>query len=286
MDHRDLHIFKAVYEERHFGRAGMRVNTVQSNVSTRIRRLEDDLGTALFYRTKQTVTPSPAADILYEYAGRILLLEEELRAKIQDPDRASGPLRLGSMETTAAVRLPGILTRYFDQYPNVDLSLVTGPSEDMREGVVRQDLDLAFVGGETSYKGIVQQPVFEETLSLYASPRWSLEEVLQAAILVFRKGCSYRRHLESFLSGKKIFPRKVIEMGTLDGILGCAASGMGVTMMPQSAVRQHRLADQLVEHPLPEEVAGMVTYLIYRNEKSNYPALAAFVNAMPVPKAA
>src|SRR5215467_11118320 len=100
MDLSDLRIFATVVREGGVTRAAEKLNRVQSNVTTRIRQLEEDLGVALFIREGKRLHLAPAGQALLGYADRVLALAEEARTSVHDP-RPRGLLRLGSMESTA-----------------------------------------------------------------------------------------------------------------------------------------------------------------------------------------
>ena len=125
MDLSDLRIFCAVVREGGVTRAAKRLHRVQSNITTRVRQLEEDLGTALFIREGKRLHLAPAGQVLLDYADRLLALAEEARTAVQDP-RPRGTFRLGAMESTAAVRLPGPLSDYHQRFPDVTLELRTG----------------------------------------------------------------------------------------------------------------------------------------------------------------
>ena len=106
IDLESLKIFRTVVDEGGVVRAAKKLNRVQSNVTTRIRQLEEDVGVSLFIREGKRLHLSPAGQVLLDYADRLLALAEEARHAVQDP-RPRGIFRLGAMESTAAVRLPG-----------------------------------------------------------------------------------------------------------------------------------------------------------------------------------
>ena len=105
MDLTDLHIFRAVVQAGGITRAAEKLNRVQSNVTTRVRQLESELGVELFIRNGKKLHLSPAGKLLLDYADRLLDLAEEAREAVQDA-KPRGLLRLGSMESTASMRLP------------------------------------------------------------------------------------------------------------------------------------------------------------------------------------
>src|SRR5262249_19698370 len=142
MDLSDLRIFTAVVREGGVTRAAERLHRVQSNVTTRIRQLEEKLGTALFVREGKRLRLTPQGQVLLDYADRLLKLAEEARAAMHDP-RPRGVFRRGAMESTAAVRLPGPLNRFNRLYPEVTLELRVGNPEVLASALLAGELDAA-----------------------------------------------------------------------------------------------------------------------------------------------
>src|SRR5215813_9465637 len=102
MDLTDLDIFRAVVQAGGVTRAAERLNRVQSNITTRVRQLEEELGVDLFIREGKRLHLSPSGQILLDYADRLLDLAQEAREALHD-EKPRGLLRLGSMESTASV---------------------------------------------------------------------------------------------------------------------------------------------------------------------------------------
>src|SRR5687767_6925768 len=107
-----LQVFKAVADCGGITRAAARLNRVQSNVTTRVKQLEERLGTPLFHRRNRKLILSEEGKVLLEYAERLLNLSAEANAAVRGRAAPRGALRLGSLESTAATRLPPLLARY------------------------------------------------------------------------------------------------------------------------------------------------------------------------------
>lgn len=133
MDLTSLEIFRAVAAEQSVTRAAQQLQRVQSNVTTRIQQLEDELGVPLFQRDGKRMALTDKGREFLAYAERLLALAAEARQSMH-PDVASGTLRLGSMESTAASRLPAVLARYHRECPAVSLEVSTGTSQALIEG--------------------------------------------------------------------------------------------------------------------------------------------------------
>lgn len=283
MELRHLRIFCAVAECGSFTAAALKVHTVQSNVTMRVKELEVELGQPLFVRNKSGITLTSAGRTFLGYARRILQLTDESRRALMDTSTPTGPLRLGSMETTAAIRLPRVLAKYREKHPQVQLSLVTGTTVELIKAIENHELDGAFVGGLHQNPALLQEAVFEEQLVLVSSAEFdSLSALIRTmpaqTVLVFRTGCFYRSTLENWFYQAGLVPREILELGTLDGILSCAAAGMGVTLLPKTIAERHGAREAIRYHELPSEFASVKTVFIRRNDTFATPALTAFID--------
>ena len=109
MDAKDLATFEAVARLGGMGRAARELNTVQSNVTQRVRRLEEALGVSLFERSRGGARLTPAGERLMPYATRVDALLDEAGRAARDDGAPRGTLTVGSLETTAALRLSPLL---------------------------------------------------------------------------------------------------------------------------------------------------------------------------------
>lgn len=282
MEMRQLRIFCAVADHGSFTAAADKVHTVQSNVTMRVKELEIELNQQLFIRQKSGVVLTPAGQTFLGYARRILQLTDESRSALLDTGTPTGGLRLGSMETTAAIRLPQVLAKYREKYPQVRLSLLTGTTVELIKAVESHRLDGAFVGGFHQNSALAQEEVFQEELVLVSGSEFDtlaalIKEIPQQTVLVFRTGCFYRSTLEHWLYQVGLVPNQLMELGTLDGIMSCVAAGMGITLLPKTIAENYGLRQSIRYHRLPPEVANVATVFIRRSDAIATSALAAFL---------
>lgn len=280
---RQLKIFCAVAEQGSFTAAADTVHTVQSNVTMRVKELETELSQQLFIRQKSGVVLTSAGQTFLGYARRILQLTDESRSALLDTGTPLGLLRLGSMETTAAIRLPQVLTKYRGKYPQVQLSLLTGTTAELIKAVEAHRLDGAFVGGFHRNSALAQEEVFQEELVLVSSREFDslamlVEQIPQQTVLVFRTGCFYRSTLENWFYRVGLVPNQIMELGTLDGIMSCVAAGMGVTLLPKAVAESYEQRQPIRYHQLPPEFANVTTVFIRRADTMVTSALTAFLS--------
>lgn len=267
MELADLAIFRTVVHEGGVTRAAGRLNRVQSGVTTRIRQLEAELGVALFIREGKRMQVSPAGRVLLDYADRLLALAEEAKSALGD-GTPRGRLRLGSMESTAAARLPALLARFHGAYPAVQLELRTGPTAPLLAEVIAGRLDCALVAGPVDDERLSVRPVFEEELVLIAPPGQpplrSARDVVARTLLTFEAGCAYRQRLENWLAAAGVLAERTVELSSYHAMIGCAAAGMGVAMVPKSLLARLPVDGAVSVHALPARFSRAPTVLIHR----------------------
>jgi len=280
MDTRDLATFATVARLGGMGRAARALNTVQSNVTQRVRRLEESLGVALFERSRSGARLTAAGARLMPYAGRLDALLEEASRAARDDGAPRGILAVGSLETTAALRLSPLLASYVAAHPEVDLVLRTGTTAELIERVLARELEGALVCGPVAHADLVATPLFEEELALLSAPaQRSVAELLRQPdlrLIILRAGCSYRQRLEELLARRGIVGLRRLEFGTLEAILGAVAAGLGITLMPRALVGPSWRGGRIAVHRLPKAEARVQTLFVRRRDMLCSSALLAF----------
>ncbi|WP_299782869.1 LysR substrate-binding domain-containing protein [uncultured Roseobacter sp.] len=265
MDLSDLRIFTAVVREGGVTRAAERLNRVQSNVTTRVRQLEDRLQTKLFDRQGKRLILTPSGRVLLDYAERLLALASEAEAALHD-DNPRGLFRLGSMESTAAVRLPEPLSVYTDRFPNVVLEMRTGNPTQLATALLAGHIDAALVAepiAEAKFDWIVAFE--EETVIVTSQDHPPINEKTDAprAMIVFEHGCPHRRRLEEWYAQRKDLPERTIELGSYHAMLGCVLTGMGAALVPHSVISTFPESKRLRVTRLPEGQNKLRTLMIW-----------------------
>lgn len=284
MDLHALKIFQTVAKSGSISQAARELEYAQPNITMKIQQLETDLQTTLFYRHNRGTTLTAKGSTLLAYTEKIFNLIEETKSVINDDHIPKGPLVIGSMETTAAVRLPALISKYHKDYPDVDFTLKTGPTDQHIQGVLQYKLDGAFVAEPVEHPDLIQREVIEEELVLITDshhpPLSSIKDIQTKTLLVFRSGCSYRAKLEQLLHREGIVPNKTMEFGTIDAIVGCVAAGLGASMLPRSVVSKYVQDGTLRQHPIPDPYGKVKTVFIHRRDKYVPASLKKFINML------
>jgi DNA-binding transcriptional LysR family regulator len=271
MDLSDLRIFTAVVHAGGVTRAAERLHRVQSNVTTRIRQLEQDLGVTLFIREGKRLHLAPAGQLLLGYAQQLLALADETRHALQD-SRPRGLLRLGAMESAAAVRLPDPLAAYHRRYAEVVLELRTGNPQQLASAVLAGELDAALVTEPVPDEPFEKKAAFTEELVIVAPanhPPIGRAAGVPRTMIAFEHGCPYRKRLENWYAKRGEMPKRTIELTSYHAMLGCVAAGMGIALVPRSVLGAFPARRRLSIHPLPPDQRWAEAVLIWRKRASS-----------------
>lgn len=282
MDIRALMVFKTVAMEKSMTKAAEKLNYVQSNVTARIQRLERELGVSLFYRHNRTVTLTPAGRGLLLRVNTLLQNFEDVVDAVTHSSEPRGTLSIGAIESTMSARLPRIFAQYHQQCPQVELRFHMAPTVELIGAVLRYEVDGAFVDGPVLHPEMTEHPVFEESLVLIApsAPEpFRFDSVLHEPLLSSFIHCIYLGRWQRWLTDNGHAPMRVMEYGTLDGVLQCIEHGVGVTVLPRSLLDASRPGSERFRcHPLPGPYAVVPTVFIRRRDAHLTPALIRFLD--------
>jgi DNA-binding transcriptional LysR family regulator len=269
LDLRSLEIFRSVAVEGSVTKAAIKLNRVQSNISTRIKQLEQRLQKNLFVRQSRRLTLTPDGHLLLSYAERLLQLSAEASEALNE-GKPRGVFRIGTMESTAAARLPEILSRYHRLYPDVRIELETDTAGGLIDRLSRHDIEIAFVAEPVSFEAISTQAVFEEKLVLVAPrsfpPLENTREISGKTVIAFEPGCAYRRYLEEWLLDAGIVPGGIMSIGSYLAMLACVSAGTGFAVVPQCVLDTVTSKGEFRLYPLPNKLARIKTLLAWRSD--------------------
>ncbi|GAB7272511.1 LysR family transcriptional regulator [Dickeya ananatis] len=269
MDLTQLRMFCLVAETGSLVRAAAQLGRVPSNLTTRLRQLEQELGTDLFIRERQRVRLSPAGHNFLCYAQRILSLSDEALAMAHTSEPA-GLFALGVVESLLITALPGLLALYHRRYPQVQVALRSDTCSALLEAVNAGDLATALITGPVTHDAINSCRIFSQQLVLITAagipPVSQASQVKHLPLLTFSAGCGYRQRLEGWFRGQGITPVAIVEMPSYSALLASVAVGSGVAMVPIDVLDALPAGQQVQPHQLPGDVASVTTWLIWRRD--------------------
>ena len=269
----ELRYIVALARERHFGRAADKCNVSQPTLSVAVKKLEDELGIALFERSSGDVRATPIGTQVVAQAERVLAEAArvaEVAASGRDP--LCGPLRLGVIYTIGPWLLPALVPRVRERAPQMPLYIAEGYTENLLERLKSSELDVLVLALPIEEPGLVVQPVYEEdfrTLVPVAHPWARLkslrpEQLLDEPLLMLGAGNCFRDQvLDLCARASRGESPQVLEGSSLETIRHMVSSGVGVTVMPASSVDGIPADDPLLRvkpfvDPTPTRRVGLV----------------------------
>ncbi|GBG07457.1 transcriptional regulator [Paenibacillus agaridevorans] len=279
MELSDLRIFQAIAEEGSISGAAERLDYVQSNVTARLRRLEDELGVLLFYRRPKGVQITEKGALFRKYVDSILQMADESIKILQDHGKPSGSLKIGVVETVTCGNFMNLIASYQSRYEQVSLSLETGNPLELMEKVRNFELDAAFVTGELTKTNLVTDYLLTDEIVLLSGRTFDVSALIEQKWAISPRGCPFRMKLEQWLKDEGVALKNFIEISSLETILSSVKAGLTSTILPKSVLKGPY--EDLNVYPIPEAYRFIETGLIRRREKYldyAYKAFADLVN--------
>ncbi len=203
-------------------------------------------------------------------------------------DIPRGVLRIGTLESTAASRLPALLTRYHDKYPGVRVELTSGTTGALVEAVSTRRLEAAFVADCAAAGPLDAMAAFQEELVVIAPSSHPLirraQDVRTDSLISFAKGCAYRERLQAWLGTGGGGAEKVLELSSYHAIIACVAAGAGIAVVPRSVLATIRLDSGVAVYPLAAKMGKSTTSLVWRKGEGSVALAALQAEVMAVRK--
>ena len=287
MEIRQLKTFKAVADHLSFHKAADAIHYAQSTVSAQIMALEEYLGIPLFERFGRHIALTEAGENFYQYACKMLDLAEAARADVTEGVRLAGSLSIRVPESFCVHRLTPVVAEFRNRMPLVKLRFITCAQEGLRRDLRKGVTDLAFLLTESiQSKDLAVENLGTEHLVLVASPNHPLTKIDKVktdvladhTLLLSRVDCSYRRIFEQILQESRCNPKMVLEFNSVAAIIECVAAGLGVTLIPEIAVRRELESNNLVTLKWPESNLEVAQLMIWHKDKWLSPIMKGFMD--------
>jgi DNA-binding transcriptional LysR family regulator len=289
MEVRQLQIFCTLAEELNFTRTAERVHTVQSNVTTQIKTLEEELGTPLFDRLAKRVMLTEAGRRFLPYAEKALTAMMEGHLAVRHGSEPAGQLRIGAPESVLTYRLPEVLQCFRKRYPQVELLFRPHWDETLFDALENGKLDMAIRMIDTiDHNQFASVRLRTEKVYLIAHPEHPLAEkkTVEPAdlggqvLLLTEAGCAYRKKLDEMLTAQKVRAGNVTEFSSVEAIKQCATAGMGIGLLPEIVVAAELNRKQLKSLQWVGPNMDIATHIVWHKDKWLSPGMLAFLELL------
>ncbi|PZP62791.1 MAG: LysR family transcriptional regulator [Azospira oryzae] len=293
MNLRDLKYFVALAETRHFGQAAARTFVSQPTLSGQIKKLEDELGVALFERTTKSVALTPMGEALLPHARRAL---EEADALVQiaraHRDPLVGPLRVGAIPTLAPYLVPLLLAPLQRRHPGLKLVLTEELTSQLIERLHRHELDAILIATPVDDADLASRPLFDEPFwvalprehPLHSKDKIGRRDLESLEILLLADGhCLAKQAMEVCRLSVRAEAggQADLRAASLETLLQLVGAGMGATLVPALAMRDARMRDAgVVTRPLDLSDASRRVSLVWRKSFPRAAAIAALADVV------
>ncbi|CUU49273.1 LysR family transcriptional regulator [Clostridium beijerinckii] len=276
MEINDLRIFQIVAYEKSISKAALRLGYAQSNITARIKLLENKLNTTLFIRNNKGTVITPNGEKLLKYADKILELIDEVNNEFLT-SKISSTIKIGATQTISASILPKLFYLFHEKNPQVSLTLKTETQKNLLDMILKNELDGAFISDEITSSKIRKVITFKERLALVSSISIDSINDLQAPIIVNSDAdCPYRKLLQKWLSyNNNSKGAAIIEFDSLESILRGIDEGLGISLLPKSILpKNHNFFIYDLKNAFSELE---IKFVVNKNLKIN-PLLKSFIS--------
>ncbi len=236
-----------------FRQTAERLNTTQPAISARIAALEDDLGVRLFDRHGRTPTLTAKGAELLAYAEKFLELRNEIESAVADRRTVRGVVRIGLSETLVHTWFPDLLARVHAVYPNLTVEMHVDTTTNLRDELVRRDLDIAFLVGPVAEPTMSNRPLCRYGMTWVAAPslevprrRLSPAELAAYPIITFPRRTRPYVNIRDALRGLDVGAVRIHCSSSLTTIIHLAKLGHGIGAVPDVVVARDLRAGRLI----------------------------------------
>jgi DNA-binding transcriptional LysR family regulator len=296
MDLWQLRIFRNVIEHKSFSKAAEAVHLTQPTISSHIKDLENHFGCRLIDRMGKKALPTKAGELLDEYAGRLLALQEETEMALAEfHGKISGRLIVGGSTIPGGYILPGLIGQFIRQYPEVKISLNVGDTVKTINDILSGAVELGIVGARTGDKRIAQEKTITDDLRLIipATHKWAkrnsvgMNDLLTEPFIIREKGSGTLASLDNSLKekGKHISELNVVaELGSTEAVVQGIKGLIGVSILSPIAVSDELNAGTLKALTVKGIDLKRSFFLTWHKDRSLSPLGRAFMEFLRASK--
>ena len=288
MNLRDLKYIIAVAETHHFGKAAERCFVSQPTLSGQIKKLEDELGIAIFERSKRSVEITPVGEEIISHARQIMEqadVIQQLAQAHQDP--LAGPLRIGAIPTLSPYLMPLILAPLKKQHPKMKLILSEEMTDTLLDRLANHEIDAALLATPVEGPEMESQPLFDEPFwaayprkhPFYTKDRITRRDLDQENLLLLAEGhCLAKQAMDVCHIKEREDQGDMADLraASLETLIQLVSAGFGITLLPALAMRgSWSTGSGVVAQPLSIKDASRRVSLVFRHSFPRRAALEA-----------
>ncbi|CAM3825962.1 LysR family transcriptional regulator [Mesobacillus zeae] len=254
-----LKTFVTLAEIKNFTRTSELLHISQPSVSLHIKNLEKEFQTELFLRSPKAVQITPSGEILYNRAKQMIALYEQAKTDILEHHQSiRGKLRIGASFTIGEYILPSLLFRVHSEFPELELEVEIGNTEEIVHKVRSFTVDIGLIEGQTNEKELSIRPFMEDELFIVASNTHPLASRNNAAMsdlqnqawVVREEGSGTREYLNHVIRSNALSVSSLLTISSNQGIKESVINGMGLSLLSRSVIEKELKYGELTAIPI------------------------------------
>jgi DNA-binding transcriptional LysR family regulator len=280
-----LNSFVRIIDAGGITRAAEQLALTQPAVSKQLKALEAEMGTALILKKGRRVVPTPAGEVLYNYAKRIQATIDQAYEAVAETGRpGQGEIHVGAVSTVAVFTLPKVLSTFTQEFPGVRVRVQISEIQQAVDGVIRGDLAVAVVTVPILHPQVDSIPLFSDPVRLVVSPSrlesvpspLRLAELASLDFISYQNPSRFRSFVDGVLEQHGVIPHVLMEFNSHEVVRSMVRTGLGVAMVPESVVQEDIATGQL----LALEVEGLppirrtTSLLVAKEPHRSHPLMA------------
>ncbi|CAA0119810.1 HTH-type transcriptional regulator YofA [BD1-7 clade bacterium] len=287
MDFKHLRTFQTAAQTLNFSETAEMLGYVQSAVTAHIRSLESELEVRLFDRNGRGVRLTYEGQQLLDYADRLFALRDEAEQAIKRGKDITGNITIAGYESLLTYRLPQILKRFVDAYPQVRLNVVPLAVKQLKTQVLNAQIDIAFTMEQSTHvNGLEQLRLRCEEVNVIAAPSHPLakkkcvtaNDLVNETLLFTEPGCSYRALFEHNLMKAGVFDKPKLEFVSVEPIKACVKMGMGIAALSRVSTERDIAQGRLAKLDWQGDDLSVNLHMVWNSKRWLSPAVKAFLD--------
>jgi DNA-binding transcriptional LysR family regulator len=284
-----LYYFYIVAKRGSFSQAAADLRISQSSISVQIKQFEASLGHTLFNRIKTGVELTDSGQILFDHAETIFHDVEHIQDSLDAVEhQIRGTIELGTVTSIGSYILPEVLKAFHTVYPEVKITVAVEPSRDLVDSVRMGRIDFALLTSARQYPGLTSIPLKKIKLFLVAPPDHPLaqrETVSPAELenypfLGFDEGLELRMMMDSLFRRMSLRIEYVLSSTSVATVKHMARAGLGLAILPETAVGEEIRDGSLVRLDVPTLYMGQEVTIYYKASRPLTPTRREFLQTL------
>ena len=285
MEFRQLRTFCISAQTLNFTKAALQLGYVQSNITSQMRQLEEELNVKLFERFGRRLELTNEGKSFLKNAQNIVQLCQRSKEELA-PESFRGIFNIGAAESLCVHRLPKLLGEYRKQYPNVEIRVQTEDCNKLLDLIRSNTIDVAMaLTNKIDQIDMESKILFDEQMIVVASPLHALahkkfidpKDLSGQCLIISPEGCGYRPLILAMLQQYAIKPSALMELSSAGARKECAIIGLGITILPRIIAENELQQRTLLQLDWRGPSFDVKTHIIWHKEKWLSPTIKAFL---------